>query len=133
MSEDVEEIELKEGEVICNKCNGTGFDGFFLCPKCQGEKKLDWISYITGTPKDDNKEALNINGNIIYNTSSLEISPVTCKIDIDNIILENENDSMTAREYFEKEISRRVDEELDKKLKEFEGLYRRLQEQINKK
>ena len=46
-------IELKPGEVICDRCNGTGKNiiqpiGDFLecpwCPKCHGAKKVDWIS-----------------------------------------------------------------------------------------
>lgn len=40
---------LKEGEVICNKCNGKGQYSYsdsvaIWCSKCQGEGKLDWIS-----------------------------------------------------------------------------------------
>ncbi len=55
-------VELKEGEIICNKCNGTGTNtdsnpsGYVwpnVCSKCQGEKKLDWISAATGVaPKE---------------------------------------------------------------------------------
>jgi len=49
----VDEVILEEGEIICNKCEGSGYisvgSNFYqLCPKCQGEKKLDWISAITG-------------------------------------------------------------------------------------
>jgi len=40
-----EKIELKEGEVICNKCNGKGTkDGIWLCDKCSGEGKVDWVN-----------------------------------------------------------------------------------------
>ena len=35
-----------EREVKCKKCNGTGVDEneVYLCHKCDGEGKLDWIS-----------------------------------------------------------------------------------------
>ncbi len=61
-SEIVEESELEEGEVICNKCNGkrrirtdkpkwwqlrlTEIES--LCPKCWGDGKLDWIENAVG-------------------------------------------------------------------------------------
>ena len=40
--------KIKEGEVICNKCNGTGYDEkeVFICNKCLGEGKLDWVSNV---------------------------------------------------------------------------------------
>jgi hypothetical protein len=54
MSKSGEVIELNENEELCNKCGGTGEAdpaGYYfpnICSKCQGEKKLDWISRITG-------------------------------------------------------------------------------------
>jgi hypothetical protein len=40
---------LNEGEVICDKCNGTGtrWRGF-TCQKCYGKGKLDWVSNAMG-------------------------------------------------------------------------------------
>lgn len=40
------DIELLDGEVICPKCNGTGKDAheIYICDKCLGQKKIDWIS-----------------------------------------------------------------------------------------
>lgn len=48
-------FELKEGEYECSECNGTGKAGIpYLCPRCQGAGKLDWIENIVGKPpKDD--------------------------------------------------------------------------------
>ena len=50
-------MKLKEGEVICDKCDGTGYvvDPLLSqqerkrrihpwCPKCHGFKKVDWVS-----------------------------------------------------------------------------------------
>ena len=53
--------DLKEGEIVCNKCGGTGrttvklakptinITGF--CLKCSGRGKLDWIENITGVKR----------------------------------------------------------------------------------
>ena len=50
-------MELKPGEVICDKCNGSGLNkdpmfqdiwGLTDCPKCDGKGKLDWIANIVG-------------------------------------------------------------------------------------
>ena len=40
---------LNEGEVKCDKCNGTGtvWRGF-TCQKCYGKGKLDWVSNAMG-------------------------------------------------------------------------------------
>ena len=50
--------ELQEDELVCDKCNGTGCipselnpnELASLCPKCQGDGYVDWISNITGKP-----------------------------------------------------------------------------------
>lgn len=44
---------LNEGEVICDKCNGTGFWGEndlkeHQCYKCLGKGKLDWVTNVMG-------------------------------------------------------------------------------------
>jgi len=48
-------IDLKEGEIVCDKCSGTGRNqvknNYIIrgtCPKCFGRGKLDWIENITG-------------------------------------------------------------------------------------
>lgn len=53
-----EKKTLKEGEIICPKCNGTGGidDGYLdedlikTCGKCYGDGKLDWIELAMGKP-----------------------------------------------------------------------------------
>jgi DnaJ-class molecular chaperone len=51
----VEKQTLKEGEIICPKCNGTGGiesgslrDAAKTCRKCFGDGKLDWIEAAMG-------------------------------------------------------------------------------------
>jgi hypothetical protein len=57
--------DLEEGEVICNKCEGGGTwpqlfmdeynddsAQYYICPKCHGNGKLDWIEKICGKPKN---------------------------------------------------------------------------------
>ncbi len=49
-------MKLKEGEIICNKCNGSGSLSSkinastmaFTCKKCDGVGKLDWIENVIG-------------------------------------------------------------------------------------
>lgn len=53
-----EKKTLKEGEIICPKCKGTGGidDGYSdedlikTCSKCFGDGKLDWIELAMGKP-----------------------------------------------------------------------------------
>jgi len=51
----MKKIHLEEGEVMCSKCNGSGytqdnsdFNRYNICNKCYGEGKLDWIDNILG-------------------------------------------------------------------------------------
>ena len=60
-------IELKEGEVECDNCNGNGatkrkvecghcrgtgkVEASIWCRKCQGEGKMDWVEFILGGKK----------------------------------------------------------------------------------
>jgi len=50
-------VKLETGEVICDRCNGTGLDSnlrsdgilyFEQCTKCYGIKKLTWSENILG-------------------------------------------------------------------------------------
>ena len=52
-------MKLKEGEMICDECNGTGqfieelterSKKWTWCPKCNGSGKLDWIEMCMGKP-----------------------------------------------------------------------------------
>lgn len=49
---------LEEGEVFCDRCNGTGIvdntkgSGTYNCRKCLGTGKLDWIENVVGKSND---------------------------------------------------------------------------------
>jgi len=55
---------LKEGEIICPKCDGRGTHISYIgdprdlkvlpiiCPKCRGAGKLDWVENVVGKKKD---------------------------------------------------------------------------------
>ena len=49
-------MKLEKGEIICDKCKGSGISSNkkipkikYFCPKCLGFGKLDWIENITGS------------------------------------------------------------------------------------
>lgn len=51
------DLDLKPGEVICDKCDGSGIiqttdKKFFIhkrqCDQCKGDGKLDWIENVVG-------------------------------------------------------------------------------------
>jgi hypothetical protein len=47
-------IILEEGEMICPICNGTGNDkeNVFVCEKCDGNGKVDWVSNVISQNKE---------------------------------------------------------------------------------
>jgi hypothetical protein len=60
------------GEIICDKCNGTGLynDGTYIlrCPKCKGKKKLDWCEQIVGVaPEKIDDSSFSTFSQTIYN------------------------------------------------------------------
>lgn len=52
-------MDLKEGEDVCQCCNGWGMlydtnrDYILQCKHCQGDGKLDWIENVTGKKYND--------------------------------------------------------------------------------
>lgn len=51
-------MRMNPGEMLCDKCNGTGFvnskDGPLqeeVCPKCRGQRKIDWVENVVGVTK----------------------------------------------------------------------------------
>lgn len=52
---------LDDGEEYCPKCGGNGFEPdqdlsnewLFICYKCNGAGKVDWIKYTRGLQKED--------------------------------------------------------------------------------
>jgi DnaJ-class molecular chaperone len=69
--------KLKKGEIICDKCDGSGcipkkqwtmvdykhisYDWSYKCDKCKGEGKLDWVENVVGKkplPEEVERERL---------------------------------------------------------------------------
>jgi len=52
-------MELEEGEMVCDKCEGTGWMNHHWadlpCEKCNGKGKLDWIENIVGVKVEKSK------------------------------------------------------------------------------
>lgn len=56
-------MKLKDNEMICDRCEGTGYeptnDMYWPkqhCKKCRGNKKVDWLENIVGVRKTEEKE-----------------------------------------------------------------------------
>ena len=112
-------IVLEEGETICDRCNGSGYEPIgddaqvlrMSCKKCQGEKKVDWISNITGI-----KEKELTCGGIYtqqYNVTGLAADFESSFVRIDDKPLEEYIREVTASE-----LAKRIDEEILRMFKE---------------
>ncbi len=56
-------IILEEGEIICPVCNGNGNlkDSVYVCGKCDGSGKVDWVSNaITRNKKRSSLDRINV-------------------------------------------------------------------------
>ena len=126
-----EEIKLEEWEMICDVCNGTGENPQWsggdwwsdsVCPKCQGEKKLDWVSVATGVAKKvDPWNSSGSSSGIANHTHGNFMSIVgDCNVSskISIVADEIEIDSKPMSEYIQDMIASRFAEEIDKKVLE---------------
>ena len=111
-------IVLEEGETICDRCNGSGYDPrgddaqFFriICQKCQGEKKVDWISNITGIKEKE----LNLNSYTQqYNVSGLVSASNSNSVMNDDKLLEESIQKIVASE-----LAKQIDEKILRMFKE---------------
>ena len=87
---------LNEGEIFCDKCNGTGYKKDAIlsnlnfdiyCNKCLGEGKLDWIENIVG--KKSNSNTVFVSPGVYTKEVDLTMRVPIHKIDIDPIIIFN--------------------------------------------
>lgn len=111
------EIILNDGEMICDACDGTGWGkeltiwgGKTLCHKCQGERKLDWVSKITGVPEKE-YTGIDSSGSIYFGT--LSYAPSTFSIDKDVLI-----DDKPIKTYIKDVVAKKLAEEFDKQITE---------------
>jgi len=125
-----EEIVLKDGEELCDKCEGSGLepqDGpqpwyRANCSKCQGEKKVDWISNITGV-----KEKEYIIGADSSASMGWSASYATSKLTLDeDIMVGDKSLSDYVRNIAAQELADKIDGEI---LRNLEGKW----QQNNKK
>ena len=110
-------MKLKDGEVACHKCGGTGKlkewgmrEGFRVTPECHvchGEGKLDWIERVIG------KEPYY---NPIYGSTEKMAKEIADEIDkeiIASVIKESEKQTM---EQMIKEEGKKIDNRIFSKL-----------------
>jgi len=120
MEFEADEIVLKEGEKICDRCEGSGYEPkqckaqWFraVCKKCQGEKKVDWISNVTGVKEKDITLAAGDSSGGFTSFSSVVTSSEIC---IGNTPIREYIQEVAA-----KEVAKQVDTEILRILKEKE-------------
>lgn len=77
----VRAIILKPGEIICDRCNGSGYESTYepptwfspqtnawRCKKCYGSKKVTWLENVLGKEEDVDSYVNNLHNK--YYTSS---------------------------------------------------------------
>jgi hypothetical protein len=109
--------ELLEGEVLCDKCNGTGSapikDYMLRCPKCLGTGKLDWVENARGgklKPKDtsffiDSSAFTSFSNTVEFDTENIKINGKSLKDYIKDVMakdLADKIDKMITEQLFEK-------------------------------
>jgi len=102
------DVVLNEGEMICDKCEGTGEDDKrFRCKKCLGKGKVDWVENDMGAKhnKDSNF--------IFIDYSSMMSSTLSIASGKDMKIGE-----LTLDEYIKTVMAKRMADEIDKILLE---------------
>jgi hypothetical protein len=104
-----EDIVLQEGEMICDKCEGTGEgdSNWVKCKKCLGEGKVDWIENAMGGKP--NKQP----GFIFIDSSSMMSSTLTVASAKDMKI-----GDLALDDYIKNVVAKKMAEEMDKILLE---------------
>lgn len=91
-------MDLEEGEMVCDRCNGTGNfpvsdDGqnCAICSKCWGEGKVDWIENIMGRKIPMSSSSSQSNGPSMSSMSSDAVDAMSMVLanEIDKEILES--------------------------------------------
>lgn len=115
------ELVLNEGEMICDKCEGTGEDSSQsassvysftrFCKKCLGTGKVDWVENAMG--KKPNKES----NFITIDSSAMMSNTISSQLSLssgENMKIGNE----TLDEYIKNVVAKKMAEEIDKILLE---------------
>ena len=103
----MKDLKLEEGEMICDKCEGTGTakgEEWISCSKCLGSGKVDWIENIMGKK---------IPGNIFIDSSSLD-NFTALNIEASSLTI----NGYTLDVYVKNVLSKQIAEEIDRKVLE---------------
>jgi hypothetical protein len=105
--------ELLEGELLCDKCNGTGSapvkDYMLRCPKCLGTGKLDWIENARG-----GKVAPISPSSFFIDSSSFTSFSNTIEFDTENIKVKGKS----LKDYITDVMASQLAEKIDKMIYE---------------
>lgn len=89
------QIELLEGEVLCDKCEGDNFS----CQKCHGTGKLDWVENARGGKRPT--------GNIFIDSSAMYSS--TLSMDPKNVQIGDKSLDDYIKDVLAKDLAERID------------------------
>ena len=97
---------LNEGEVICDKCDGTGDisgGGYVKCPKCKGKGKLDWVTNAMGYIKpfefSVSSTSISSGGYKNLHDEAIKIAARNLAKEIDKEILQSLSDPISLKNY----------------------------------
>jgi hypothetical protein len=103
------ELVLNEGEMICDKCEGTGEgdSNWSRCKKCLGAGKVDWIENAMGGKPTKESNFISIDASSMYSSTLTISSAKDMKIG-----------ELTLDDYIKDVLAKKMAEEIDKILLE---------------
>jgi hypothetical protein len=107
-----EDIVLNEGEMICDKCEGTGEgdSNWVKCKKCLGKGKVDWVENAMGAKPTKDPHFITIDSSSMVGTYSANLSLSSGK--------DMKIGELTLDEYIKDVMAKKMADEIDKILLE---------------